>query len=104
MDTPRLAAAVVVATALGAGAEAPAQQTTTPPPATAASQQAGAVLAIPELLERLSRGGYRDFGGITRKGDRLYEVDARDAQGRKVELDVDARTAEVLASERDDDD
>jgi hypothetical protein len=104
MDTPRLAAAVVAAVALGAGAEAPAQQTTTPPPATAAPRQTGAALAIPELIERLSGEGYRDFGGITRKGDRLYEVDARDAQGRRVELDVDARTAEVLASERDDDD
>jgi hypothetical protein len=103
MDTPRLAAAVVAAAALGVGAEAPAQQTTTSPPATPA-RQAGAALTIPEVLERLSRAGYRDFSAITRKGDGLYELDARDAQGRKVELNVDARTAEVLASEGDDDD
>ena len=104
MDIPRLAAAVLVATALGAGAEAPAQQTTTPPPATAAPRQTGAALAIPELLARLSRDGYRDFDSVERKSDRLYKLDARDAQGRKIELDVDARTAEVLASEADEDD
>ena len=73
-------------------------------PRLAAARPTGPTLAIPELIERLSGEGYRDFGGITRKSDGLYEVDARDAQGRRVELDVDARTAEVLASERDDDD
>ena len=106
MDTRRLAAAVVVAATLGVGAEAPAQpqQTTPSPPATAAPRQTGAALAIPELTERLSREGYRDFREIERKGDRLYKVDARNAQGRTVELDVDARTAEVLASEEDEDD
>jgi hypothetical protein len=30
-------------------------------------------------------------------------VDARDAQGRRLELHVDARTAEVLAAEEDED-
>ena len=104
MTTSRLTAAVAVAIALGTGAEAPAQQPNTPPAATAVPQQAGATLGIPELLERLSRGGYRDFTDVTRKGARLYKLDARDAQGRKVELDADARTAEVLASEADDDD
>ena len=105
MDTRRLAAAVVVAATLGVGAETPAQpqQTTPSPPATAA-RQTGAALAIPELLARLSRDGYRDFDSVERKSDRLYKLDARDAQGRKVELDADARTAEVLASEADDDD
>jgi hypothetical protein len=105
MDTRRLAAAVVVAATLGVGAEAPAQpqQTTPSPPATAAPRQTGAALAIPELLARLSRDGYRDFGSVERKSDRLYKLDARDAQGRKIELDVDARTAEVLASEADED-
>ena len=52
----------------------------------------------------LSRDGYRDFGSVERKSGRLYKLDARDAQGRKIELDVDARTAEVLASEADEDD
>ena len=56
------------------------------------------------MLERLSREGYRDFGSVERKSGRLYKLDARDAQGRKIELDVDARTAEVLASEADEDD
>ena len=104
MDIPKLAAAVLVITALGVGAEAPAQQTTPSPPATAAAQPASATLGIPALLERLSREGYRDVSEVQRKSDRLYKLDARDAQGRKIELDVDARTAEVLASEADEDD
>jgi len=56
------------------------------------------------LLERLSREGYRDFRAVERERDRLYKLDARDAQGGEIELDVDARTAEVLASEADEDD
>jgi len=100
MDAPKLAAALLVAT-LGAGTLALGQTTTAP---ATAPRPTGATLAIPELTERLSREGYRDFREIERKGDRLYKVDARNAQGRTVELDVDARTAEVLASEEDEDD
>jgi len=97
MDTLRLAAVAVVAATLGFGVEALAQQTTTSPPATV-------TLDIPQLLERLSREGYRDFSDIERKGDKLYTVGASDAQNRKMELTVDGRTAEVLAREADDDD
>lgn len=106
MDTRRLAAAVVVAATLGVGAEAPAQpqQTTPSPPATAAPRQSGAARAHPAVRARRARGGYRAFGSVERKSGRLYKLDARDAQGRKIELDVDARTAEVLASEADEDD
>jgi Peptidase propeptide and YPEB domain len=101
MAIPKLAAAVLVMTALGAGAQAPAQTATAP---AAAARPTGAGLAIPELLERLSREGYRDVSGVERKSDKLYKVNARDAQGRRLELSVDARTAEVLASEEEDED
>jgi Peptidase propeptide and YPEB domain len=104
MGFPRLAATMLVLVPLGMGvalgqtATAPA----TPAPATTA-RTGGPGLAIPDLVERLTREGYRDFSEIERKGDKLYKVGARDAQGRSMELAVDARTAEVLASEEDDD-
>jgi Peptidase propeptide and YPEB domain len=98
---PRLPMAILALVSLGLGAQALGQTTTAVP--TAASQPSGPALAIPDLVERLTRDGYRDFREIERKGDKLYKVDARDAQGRNLELSVDARTAEVLASEEDDD-
>ena len=100
MDIPKLAVTAVMTTALSAGTQTLAQPTTAP----AATRPAGATLAIPELIERLSRDGYHDPREIERKSDKLYKVTARDAQGRTREMEVDARTAEVLASEEDDGD
>lgn len=100
MNIPRLAAAISMATVLGAGGLALGQPLTAPVP-TPASRPTGAALSIPELIERLSREGYGDVGAVERKGDKLYKVEARDTQGRKREMQVDARTAEVLASEAD---
>jgi hypothetical protein len=100
MDIGRPALATVAAIVLGATQSL--GRTTAPPPAP--SPSAGAGLAVPELLERLSGQGYRDVREVERKGDRLYKVGARDAQDRAVELSVDGRTAEVLASKNDDDD
>jgi negative regulator of sigma E activity len=101
MDIPKLAAVAVVTAALSVGSQTLAQPTTAP---ITAARPAGATLAIPELIERLSRDGYRDVREIKLKGEKLYKVTARDAQGRIREMEVDARTAEVLASEDDDDD
>jgi len=95
-------AATILALAPLLGVQALGQTGSGPP--TAASRPEAASLAIPELVERLAREGYRDIREVKRKGDKLYKVDARDANGRKRELSVDARTAEVLASEEDDDD
>lgn len=107
MDISRLAATALMATVLGAGVQALAQTATTAPtaaaPTTAASRPTGPTLAMPELIERLSREGYGDVSGIERESDKLYKVNARDARGRRLELRVDARTAEILASEEDDD-
>jgi hypothetical protein len=94
MDASKLAAAVLVATALGVGANALAQTTTATPPTTA-------TLAIPELIDRLSTQGYSNVSEVERKSDKLYKVKARDAEGRDLEMYVDARTAEILASEED---
>jgi hypothetical protein len=73
-------------------------------PQTAPAQAVGASLTIPDLAERLARSGYTDLRKIKRESERLYQVTARDSQGRMMELTVDARNAEVLASELEDDD
>lgn len=54
---------------------------------------------IQQVLARLGALGYQDVREIERKSDKLYEVKARDAQGRRVELYLDPRSGEVLQSE-----
>ena len=100
MRVSQFAAAVLVATIFGAGTHALAQITaqTTPTPA---SSPTGGTLAIPELINRLSKQGYSEINEVERKSDKLYKVEARDAQNRKLEMYVDARSAEVLAGEED---
>jgi hypothetical protein len=100
MDIPKLAAVAVMTAAFSVGTQTLGQSTTAP---ATASRPAGTTLGIPELTERLSRDGFQDISEVKRKGDKLYKVTARDAQGRTREMEVDARTAEVLASEEDDD-
>jgi uncharacterized membrane protein YkoI len=52
-----------------------------------------------QLIAHLTARGYRDISEIERKSDKLYEVEARNDKGERVELDVDARSGEVLAQE-----
>jgi hypothetical protein len=99
MDIARFAVAIVLMAALGVATQALAQPTSAP-----ASRPTTGTLAISELTERLSREGYRDIREIKLKSDKLYKVTARDAQGRTREMEIDARTAEILTSEDDDDD
>jgi hypothetical protein len=98
-----LTSAILMAVTIGAGTPA-AAQTTSAPPGTPprAGVAAGLTLAIPDLLERLSREGYSEVSEVKRKSEKLYKVGARNAQGRNVEIYVDARSAEVLASGDDD--
>ncbi len=63
-----------------------------------AAPAARAALGIPEIHQRLTAAGYTDIDEIDRERDR-YEVKATDREGRRVELDVDAATAEVLRTE-----
>jgi len=100
MDISKFANAVLMTAALGLGGQVAAQTTATRP--TTASRPTGATLAIPELIQQLSTEGYSDVHDVERKSDKLYKVTARDGQGRRMELHVDARTGEVLASEEDD--
>jgi Peptidase propeptide and YPEB domain len=107
MGVSRQAASILVLVPFGLGMQALGQTSTSPaqaPAASGAQRPGGPGLAIPELTDRLSREGYRDVREVERKSDKLYKVTARDAQGRSMELAVDARTAEVLSSEQDDDD
>lgn len=106
MTKNAIAAALVLTALLGAGTYALAQ--TAPAPADSAASQTAlqtaavpAPMSIPDLIGKLTDQGYTDIAEVERKGDKLYEVKGRDGQGRRMELKVDARTAEILHSERD---
>ncbi len=66
--------------------------------ATSAAPASSAVLGIPEIHQRLTAAGYTDIDEIERERDR-YEVKGTDREGRRVELDVDGVTGEVLRTE-----
>lgn len=86
-----LAIAIGIAGATAIAAPVLAQGTATEPAARPA-------LGIPEIHQRLTAAGYSGIDSIERERDR-YEVKAADREGRRVELDVDAATAEVLRTE-----
>ncbi len=70
--------------------------------AAAAGAQASAPAApmnFQQVVERVVAQGYGDVREVERKSDKLYEIKARDGQGRRVELYVDARSGEVLREE-----
>ena len=53
-----------------------------------------------QLIARLAALGYRDISEIELEdGMALYEVEARNGQGQRVELEIDARSGEVLAQQ-----
>ncbi|WP_157268405.1 PepSY domain-containing protein [Azohydromonas aeria] len=83
------AALVAVAQPASAPAQAPAPAAATP----------AAAMSFQQVIERLASLGYHDIREIERKGDKLYEVEARDDKGRRVEMDVDARSGEILAQD-----
>lgn len=60
-----------------------------------------APMSIAQIVEQAATLGYRDVREVERKGDKLYEVKARDAQDRWVELTIDARSGELLRSKLD---
>ena len=51
-----------------------------------------------QVQTKLQAAGYRDFEKIERDSNK-YEVKATDAQGRRVELDVDPVTGDILKTE-----
>lgn len=90
-----------VAQTASAPANAPANAPTSAPAAAPQTAAVPAPMSIQDLLGKLTAQGYTDVSEVERKGDKLYEVKARDAQGRRMEMKVDARTAEILHSEQD---
>ncbi|MCW9014574.1 MAG: PepSY domain-containing protein [Gammaproteobacteria bacterium] len=67
-----------------------------------ASMQTETWLKIPAIYNRVIAAGYGDINEIERE-DRGYEVEARNANGDRVELYVDAVTGEILKSRVKDD-
>ena len=61
--------------------------------------QQGDILPISEISARLTQQGYKIKE--IEMDDGRYEVEARTAEGRKVELDVDPRTGEITGREDD---
>lgn len=103
MPYPRFLAALLLTGSLATGAYAVEQVSgTAPAPAPAPSVAPAAdSLPMPALLDRLASQGYRDIRSIERKSDKLVEIKAIGPDGRRQELDVDARTGEILKVERD---
>ena len=87
-------AAALLAAGLGTAA-AHAQQTLQQTPQTAVVEP----LSVRAILDRVEAQGYRDITEVEREDGR-YEVKAVDAEGRRVELKLDARTGEVIKAER----
>lgn len=83
------AAALASLIALGAGT-ALAQSA-------AASSDTG--MNFGQIAEAVQKQGFTEIREIERKSDKLFEVEAQDASGTKVELYVDARSGEVLKTE-----
>jgi len=76
----------------------PAAAQVTPQPAASAPR---AAMDMRQVIDHVASLGYRDIKEVERKGDKLYEVKARDAKGAWVELLVDARSGEILRSSFD---
>ncbi len=75
---------------------------TAPPLAASSPAAAASAMSMAQVIEHLGARGYNDIREVERKSDKLFEVKTRDAQGVRRELLVDARSGEVLKSERDD--
>lgn len=100
----KLAAGGLLIASIALGGYAMAQQSgPTATPGIAASGPAQPTLSVPDVTARVAAQGYTDIAAVERKGDTRYEVKARDPQGRRRELYVDARTGEILKHEREDD-
>lgn len=59
-------------------------------------------MPLEEIVRTLGQQGYSDIREVERESKDRYEVYARDSQGQRVELKVDAMTGEVLHSEDED--
>lgn len=95
-----LALAAAALTALLACSPPAAAQAVAPASAPAGNG-ARSPMSLRQMVEHVVTLGYHDVKEVERKSDKLFEVKARDRQGVWVELYVDARSGEILKSERD---
>lgn len=72
-------------------------QATPAAPAVTANANA-TTMDMPRLIQHVASMGYHDIDEVERKGDRLYEVKARDSKGQWVEITVDGRSGESCAA------
>jgi len=89
--------AFLIATTLGSAALASTAQAQAPvasPAAPAATAPQAALLTIRQIYDTLEAAGYRTISEIE-LSHLHYEVEADDAQGRRVKLHVNARTGTV---------
>ncbi|SNS37716.1 MULTISPECIES: PepSY domain-containing protein [unclassified Azospirillum] len=97
-------AALTLATgliALPLGGFALAQNATPATPAATPALPQGQPMGMTQVIDHLSAKGYTEIREVERKSDKLFEVKARDSQGIRRELLVDARSGEILKDERD---
>ncbi len=55
-----------------------------------------------QIIEKVKAAGYTDIRKIENEHGR-YEVKVRDADGKRLELKVDAKTGEIVRKKREDD-
>lgn len=55
-----------------------------------------APMTMMQVLERITAQGYRDVREIELEHDRFYEIEATNDKGQRVEIQIDARSGEVL--------
>ncbi len=95
-----LSTAALVAGLVQAGPmKTPAPQPASTVPATPMEAPTAAPLSLADVHQRLLAAGYRDVQELERKRHHV-EAEARDRDGRRVELELDPTTAAVRHSER----
>lgn len=94
MRTSHILSAIVLGSGLIAGGAtiAPAMAQSA---ATQSSAQAQAELTLGQVYDKLVAQGFRDIDEIERERDR-FEVKATNAEGKRVKLEVDAKSGEIL--------
>ncbi|MEE3624434.1 PepSY domain-containing protein [Nitrospirillum sp. BR 11752] len=99
----KIVAAALLTGSLAIGGYALAVETV--PASQAQPGKAGdaSALTVSQVIERLAAQGYSDVTEIKRHRDKNYKVEARDPQGKRVELAVDAHTGDILKTEKDED-
>lgn len=102
--TRSLLAAAALASAMLGGASALAQavQPAAPPRAAQATQTAAPALNIRQIHDRVEAAGYVNIREIELEKYGHYEVKARNAQGGRVKLHVNAQTGEIERNRFDD--